>query len=233
MSPAAIAPSDVASGSFLLLAVAMPATAILLLMSGSWVSPRWKLPIALASLVAIVGSIHYMVASAVWIISQQMPVVYRYVDWMVTVPIQVLSLYFFIRTVAPVSVGLFWRLIVASIAMILARYLGESDLMYPTLGFLICLVLWLYILGEVFFGRLSEVNTNSGSDPVRIGFFWLRLIVTVGWALYPLCYLVARLGSGADPAKLMTIYNLADLVNQIDFVLAILATAIKDSAHSR
>jgi sensory rhodopsin len=233
MSPATIAPSDVVSGSFLLLAAAMAASAVLLLMGGGWVSPRWKLPVALASLIALVATIHYVTTSIVWIAWQQMPVVYRYVDWMVTVPIQVLSLYFFIRTVAPVSVGLFWRLLVAAVAMILARYLGESDLMYPTLGFLIGLVLWLYILGEVFFGRLSEVNTNNASDPVRIGFFWLRLIVTVGWALYPLCYLVARLGSGADPAKLMTIYNLADLVNQAAFVLAILATAIKDSAHSR
>jgi hypothetical protein len=32
---------------------------------------------------------------------------------------------------------------------------------------------------------------------------------------------------------LMVIYNLADLVNQIAFVLAILATAVNDTAHSR
>ena len=50
------------------------------------------------------------------------------------------------------------------------------------------------------------------------GFFWLRLILTIGWALYPLSYLIVRLGSGADVAKLMVIYNLADLINQIAFV---------------
>ena len=135
--------------------------------------------------------------------------------------------------VAAVPAGLFWRLLIASVAMVLARYMGESDLMYPTLGFLIGLVLWLYILGEVFFGRLSEINAGSASRAVQIGFFWLRLIVTIGWALYPLCYLVVRLGSGADVAKLMVIYNLADLVNQTAFVLAILATAMTDSARSR
>ena len=106
--------------------------------------------------------------------------------------------------------------------------------MYPTLGFLIGLILWLYVLGEVFFGRLGEINTRQArSEIVQTGFFWLRLIVTVGWALYPLCYLVGGFGSGVDVANLSVIYNLGDLVNQIAFVLAILATAVKDSAYSR
>ena len=117
--------------------------------------------------------------------------------------------------------------------MVLARYMGETDLLYPTLGFLIGLILWLYVLGELYFGRMAEINAQSASDPVRLGFFWLRLIVTIGWALYPLSYLIVRLGNGADVAKLMVIYNLADLVNQIAFVLAVLATAMNDSAHSR
>jgi sensory rhodopsin len=233
MSPASIPAADVASGSFMLLLAAMMAATVLLIMCGAWISPRWKLPVALASLVTLVATLHYLVAAPLWIATQQMPVVYRYVDWLVTVPIQVICLYFFVRSVAPVPVGLFWRLLIASIAMVLARYMGESDLMYPALGFLIGLVLWLYILGEVFFGRLSEVNASSANRTVQTGFFWLRLIVTIGWALYPLCYLVARLGSGAEVGKLMVIYNLADLVNQGAFVLAILATAMMDSAHSR
>jgi sensory rhodopsin len=233
MSPALIQPADIASGSFLLLLVVMAATTVLLLMGGAWVSPRWRTPVALASLVALVATMHYFFATPLWLVTQQMPIVYRYVDWLVTVPIQVICLYFFIRSVAPLPVGLFWRLLVAATAMVLARYMGEADLMYPTLGFLIGLVLWLYILGEVFFGRLSEVGAASPSDSVQTGFFWLRLIVTIGWALYPLCYLVVRLGSGADVAKLMVTYNLADLVNQVAFVLAIFATATKDSAHSR
>jgi sensory rhodopsin len=160
-------------------------------------------------------------------------VVFRYVDWMIATPIQVLVFYFVAQTIANTPTGLFWRLLIASVATIVARYMGETGLLYPTLGFLIGLILWLYILGEAYFGRLAEINAQSGSDPVRLGFFWLRLILTIGWALYPLTYLIVRLGSGADVAKLMVIYNLADLINQIAFVLAVLATAINDSAHSR
>jgi len=233
MNASPLLPLDLASATFLLLTAAMGATTVLMLIGGHWVSPRWRLAVALSSLVPLVATLHYVFSSVVWLETQQMPVVFRYVDWLVTVPLQVLTLYFVIQTVADAPAGLFWRLAIASLAMVLARYMGETDLMYPTLGFLIGLVLWLYVLGEVYFGRLSEINAQSASDPVRLGFFWLRLIVTIGWALYPLAYLIVRLGSGADVAKLMVIYNLADLINQIAFVVAVLATAMNDSAHSR
>jgi sensory rhodopsin len=226
-------PSDVASATFLLMTAAMAATTVLLLTSGHWVSPRWRLPIALSSLVGLLGVLHYGAASLVWLQTHDMPVVFRYVDWIISAPIQVLTLYFLVQTVASAPTGLFWRLLIAVVAMVLARYMGETDLLYPTLGFLIGLILWLYVLGELYFGRLAEIIAQSARDPVRIGFFWLRLIVTIGWALYPLSYLIVRLGDGADIAKLSVIYNLADLINQIAFVLAVLATAINDSAHTR
>jgi len=233
MSPKLLQAADVASGTFLLALVGMIATTVLLIMGTAWVGRKWKLPVALAGIMALVAAIHYYYANQVWLDAQQMPIIYRYVDWMITVPLQVISLYFFVRTAGPVSIGLFWRLLVASVAMVLARYMGEADLMHPTLGFLIGLILWLYILGEVFFGKLSEVSANSANEPLQLGFFWLRLIVTIGWALYPLCYFVVRLGGGVDVAKLSVIYNLADFVNQIAFGLAILATAMKESAFSR
>jgi sensory rhodopsin len=233
MNASPLLPLDVASATFLLMTAAMAATTVLLLTSGRWVSPRWRLPVALSSLVPLVGVLHYGLSSLVWLQAHDMPVVFRYADWMIAAPVQVLTLYFFIRTVSSTPTGLFWRLLIASVAMVLARYMGETDLLYPTLGFLIGLLLWLYLLGELYFGRMAEIAAQSASDPVRIGFFWLRLIVTIGWALYPLSFLIVRLGNGADVAKMSVIYNLADLINQIAFVLAVLAAAINDSADSR
>ena len=233
MNSSPLLPDDVASATFLLLTGAMAATTVLMLTAVGWVSPRWRLPVALGSLTPLLGVLHYSMTLLVWLRAHDMPVVYRYADWMLAMPLQVLVLYFVVNTIATTPTGLFWRLLIASVAMVLARYMGETGLISPALGFLIGLILWLYILGECYFGRLAEINAQSGSDPVRLGYFWLRLIVTVGWGLYPLAYLIVRLGNGADVAKLAVIYNLADLVNQVAFVLAVLTTAINDSAHSR
>jgi bacteriorhodopsin len=146
------------------------------------------------------------------------------------VPIQVLALYFFIGALARPPVGLFWRLLVVAIVMILARYMGEVGFMNPTLGFLIGIAAWLYILGEVFFGKLGEINAKSGDEATQTGFFWLRLIVTVGWAVYPLCNFIASFAGGVDEGELSIVYNLADFVNQIAFGLIILAAAVRHSA---
>jgi bacteriorhodopsin len=224
--------ADVASGTFLLMLIAMIAATLLLIMGTAWVSRKWKLPVALAGIVTLVGAMHYGYVSSVWFQSGQMPIIYRYIDWLITVPLQVVALYFFIRVISSLSTWLFWRLLVVSVVMVLARYMGEADLMHPTLGFLIGLVAWLYILGEIFFGRLGELSAKSSNYAVHTGFFWLRLIVTIGWAIYPLCYFVARFAGGVDVQKLSIVYNLADLVNQIAFGFVILTAAMKDSAGS-
>ena len=168
MNTSPLLPLDVASATFLLMTAAMAATTVLLLTSGHWVSPRWRLPVALSSLVPLVGVLHYGLSSLVWLQAHDMPVVFRYADWMIAAPVQVLTLYFFIQTVSSTPTGLFWRLLIASVAMVLARYMGETDLLYPTLGFLIGLILWLYVLGELYFGRMAEISRaerqRSGAD---------------------------------------------------------------------
>jgi sensory rhodopsin len=225
--------TDIASGTFSLLLVATVAATVLLMMGTAWVSKKWKLPVALAGMVTLVSALHYFEASQLWQASGQMPAIYRYIAWFVTMPLQVVALYFFIGAMAPLSAWLFWRLLVVAVVMVLARYLGETNLMYPTLGFLIGLVAWLYILGEVFFGRMGEVSAKSANFSVHRGYFWLRLIITVGWAVYPLCYFVAGFAGGVAENKLNIVYNLADLVNQIAFGLTILTAAMKDSGANR
>jgi sensory rhodopsin len=231
MSVKLLADGDIASGSFALIFIAMVAATVLLIMGTGWVTRRWKLPVALSGIVTLATALHYLPAYEVWLATGKMTVIYRYIGWFVTVPLQVAALYFFIRAVRPLSVALFWRLLVASIILVLARYMGEAGFMYPTLGFLIAVAMWLYILGELFFGRMGDYNGKQVSAVVRRGYFWLRLILTIGWAIYPLCYFITRFAGGVDMGQLSIVYNLADFVNQIAFGLAILTVAVRDSSE--
>lgn len=225
--------TDIASGTFSLLLATTVGATVLLLLGTAWVSKKWKLPVALAAIVTLVSALFYIEASQIWQMSGQMPTIYRSVAWLITMPLQVVTLYFFIGVMAPLSIWLFWRLLVVSVVMVLARYLGESNLMYPTLGFLIGLVAWLYVLGEVFFGRMGELSAKSANFSVHRSYFWLRLIVTIGWAVYPLSYFIVGFAGGVAENKLNIVYNLADLVNQIAFGLAILTAAMKDRGSNR
>ena len=52
------------------------------------------------------------------------------------------------------------------------------------------------------------------------------MIVTVGWAIYPLGYIFGYLIYGVDANSLNIIYNLADFINKIAFGLVIWAAAV-------
>jgi sensory rhodopsin len=218
--------TDIAGATFSLVLLGMAATTVLMLLATGWVSGRWKIPVALCALVTLVGTVNTWDAREVWLATRQIPIVYQYVGWMITVPVQVAALYFFVRAMGRTSVALFWRLLVVAAVTILARYMGEAGFMHPTLGFLIGIAGWLYILGEAFFGRMGEVIAKSDDEGVQRGYFWIRLIVTIGWAVYPLGNFISSFAGGVDSGSLAVTYNLADFVNRIAFAMAILTVAI-------
>ncbi len=59
----------------------------------------------------------------------------------------------------------------------------------------------------------------------------MRMIVTVGWAIYPLGYIFGFLTGEINPNSLNVIYNLADFVNKIVFCLLIWSCAVANSSR--
>jgi bacteriorhodopsin len=88
---------------------------------------------------------------------------------------------------------------------------------------------WLYMIYEIFAGEAGQASANSGNGPAQTAFNALRLIVTVGWAIYPIGYAVGYFGGGIDAGSLNVIYNFADFVNKIAFGLIIYVAATADS----
>merc|ERR1719387_2961575 len=74
-------------------------------------------------------------------------------------------------------------------------------------------------------------GTAAGcSEAVATSFNNMRLIVTLGWCIYPLGYLFGYLLGAVDQVFLNVLYNIADFVNKIAFVLACWSCAKSDSA---
>ena len=113
---------------------------------------------------------------------------------------------------------------VAALLMVFSRYLGDAGFFNPTLGALLSIGFWLYILGEMYFGAMPDA-IRKGSRPVRLGYFWLRLIFTIGWAIYPILHFVdAVIGAGQAPG-VVVLYTLFDVINLIIPSLIVLAVA--------
>ena len=59
------------------------------------------------------------------------------------------------------------------------------------------------------------------------------MIVTIGWAVYPIGYVFGYLTAAVDPNSLNSIYNLADFVNKIAFGIIIWIAAVSNTSSSR
>jgi bacteriorhodopsin len=166
----------------------------------------------------------------VWVETGSSPTVFRYIDWLITVPLQIVEFYLILAAVTVVGVRVFWKLLIASLVMLIGGYLGEAGYVNATLGFVVGMAGWLYIIYEIFKGEASQVNENSGNVASQKAFKTIRLIVTVGWAIYPIGYFLAYMGGGSNDSETLNIvYNLADLVNKAAFGLAIWVAATSDS----
>merc|ERR1711907_799877 len=96
----------------------------------------------------------------------------------------------------------------------------------PWIGFCCGMCGWGFILFEIFMGEAG--STASGTNKyVAASFETMRLIVTVGWSIYPLGYFFGYLMGSVEDATLNLAYNLADFVNKIAFCLAIWNSAKK------
>lgn len=223
-------PTDYVGVTFWIISAAMVAATFFFTIERDRAVGKWKTSLTVAAMVTGIAAIHYFYMRGVWIATNESPTVFRYVDWLLTVPLQIIEFYLILAAIAVVRAALFWRLLVASVAMLVFGYVGEIGAMNVWLAFVIGTVAWLYIIYEIFAGEASQINAAHGTAASQRAFSALRIIVTFGWAIYPLGYIVGYTGAGSE-AALNVVYNLADFVNKIAFGVVIWAAATSASAN--
>ena len=224
-APLMLSTSDNVGISFWLISMAMVASTAFFFLERDNVAAKWKTSMTIAGLVTGVAAWHYFYMRGVWISTGDSPTVLRYIDWLITVPLQIIEFYVILAAVTTVAAALFWRLLVASLVMLVFGYLGEAGIMGTMPAFIIAMAGWLYILYEIFAGEAGRVSAEKAPASVQSAFGTMRLIVTIGWAIYPLGYFLGYLNGSADAVTLNVIYNVADVVNKIAFVGIIWAAA--------
>jgi bacteriorhodopsin len=223
-------PNDLVGVSFWLLSAAMVAATFFFWVERDRAVGKWKTSLTVAAMVTGIAAIHYFYMRGVWVNSiaengvGSSPTVFRYVDWLLTVPLQIVEFYLILAAIAVVSASVFWRLLIASVVMLVGGYIGETSGAGVGLWFWIGMVAWIYIIWEIFKGEASQISASKGTAASKKAFNALRWIVTIGWAIYPIGYFMGY-GGHTDEATLNLVYNLADFVNKIAFGVVIWAAA--------
>ena len=226
-----LASDDFVGISFWLVSMACLAATVFFFLERSSVPAGWRVSMTVAGLVTGIAFIHYMYMREVWVATGDSPTVYRYIDWLITVPLQMVEFYLILAAIGKANSGMFWRLLIGSLVMLIGGYLGEAGYINATLGFIIGMAGWVYILYEVFSGEAGKAAAKSGNKALVTAFGAMRMIVTVGWAIYPLGYVFGYLTGGVDANSLNVVYNLADFINKIAFGLVIWAAATSSAGR--
>ena len=215
--------------SFWLISMALVAATAFFFMEAQRVSAKWKTSLVVSGLVTLIAAVHYFYMRDVWVATGDTPTVYRYIDWLITVPLLMIEFYLILRAITNVSGGVFWRLTVGTLIMLIGGYLGEAGYMNVTVAFIIGMAGWAYILYEIFAGEAGRVASDEAPESVKAAYSTMRWIVTIGWAIYPLGYFFGYMAGGADMATLNIIYNLADVLNKIAFGVIIWNVAVTET----
>merc|ERR1711977_402927 len=96
------------------------------------------------------------------------------------------------------SALMFWKLLIGTVTMLSFGYLGEIQVIKPMVGF------------------IGEAGGMAGqcSQAVATSFKNMRLIVTLGWSIYPAGYYFGYLLGAVSDDALNVTFNIADFVNK-------------------
>ena len=204
------------------------------------VASKWRTSLLVSGLITFIAAVHYFYMRDYFVASGESPTFFRYVDWILTVPLMCVEFYLITKK-AGGKLSTLWKLILASVVMLVTGYFGEGLDVSPTMQWvwgLISGIAYFYIVYLVWAGEISKLAANSGGAVKKANNI-LAWFVLVGWAIYPVGYILGTEGGlfgydfGVDAAFMDVVYNIGDAVNKIGFGLVIYALASSDSADAK
>ena len=231
-----IANNNYVAFTFFVGCMAMMAASVFFFFEMSNVEKKWRTSILVSGLITFIAAVHYYYMRDYNLDTGESPVFFRYVDWILTVPLMCVEFYLITKKTGG-KIALLWQLIAASVVMLVTGYIGEAVYGKETQSWiwgLISGIAYFYIVYLVWFGDVAKLANNAGPAVAKavktLGWF-----VLVGWAIYPVGYIAGTEG-GLFGMKIWQglsmdiVYNIGDAINKIGFGLVIYALAQSDKS---
>lgn len=225
-----IAADNYVAFTFFIGTMAMMAASVFFFFELSTTTPKWRTSVLVSGLITFIAAVHYYYMRSYNLETGDSPTFFRYVDWILTVPLMCLEFYLITKK-AGAKISLLWKLIFASIVMLVTGYFGETidrgnSVMWGTISG----IAYFYIVYLIWFGEVAKLAQSAGPQVAKATRV-LAWFVLVGWAIYPLGYILGTPGGlfgiqlVDDPAAathaMDIVYNIADAINKIGFGLVI------------
>lgn len=231
-----LATDDYVGFTFFVGCMAMMAASVFFFFSMNSFDKKWRTSILVSGLITFIAAVHYYYMRDYWAAHEESPTFFRYVDWILTVPLMCVEFYLILK-VAGATKKLMWTLIGASVVMLVTGYWGEAiPNSNSAIWGAVSGAAYFYIVYLIFFGEAKALAVKAGGD-VLVAHNILCKFVLIGWAIYPLGYMAGTAGwYGAEgllfgmSLDMDVIYNIGDAINKIGFGLVIYSLAVNSSA---
>jgi bacteriorhodopsin len=222
---------------------AMFASFLFFVLSRGQVAPGYRAALTMSALVVAIAGYHYFRIfeswSAAYAINEAGNYIatgepfndaYRYIDWLLTVPLLVAELVAVMKLTKG-SGALTFRLAAAAVLMIILGYPGEisSDTGTRLLWGTLSTIPFAYIVYVLFTELGTAINQQTGQ--VKVLLTNIRLLLLATWGFYPIVYLLPVLGiSSASALVAVQIgYCIADVAAKCGYGVIIYAIAREKS----
>lgn len=227
---------DYVGFTFFIGSMAMMAATVFFFFQFTQVEGKWKDSMLVSGLITFIAAVHYFYMRDFWAENQTSPTEFRYIDWILTVPLMCVEFYLILKAFGAKQ-GLLWRMIFYSVWMLVAGYLGETVFraQSPLWGFISTIGYGL-IFYEVWFGPAKKLAANSNDPTLQSAFKALGWFIFAGWSIYPIGYMTIEGGwlAGVLDVKTLDIfYNIGDAINKIGFGLVIYSLAASKTAATK
>ncbi len=229
-------PGDYVGFTFFIGSMAMLAATVFFFLEMRNVEGKWRTSLLVSGLITFIAAVHYYYMRDVWATTLTSPTEYRYIDWILTVPLMCVEFYLILKAFGA-KISLLWKMIVYSLIMLVFGYLGEAVFKEQSvLMGVLSTIGYVGILYEVWFGSAKKLAQSSNNPVLQKAFRALAWFVFVGWAIYPLGYMAGTEGGWLTSTFLNgnmdIIYNIGDAVNKIGFGLVIYSLAVSSGTGS-
>lgn len=217
----------------------MGAAFVFFILVQSRVAPKYRISLIVSALVVGIAGYHYLRIGQSWAAAfvltdgvyafsgKPFNDAYRYVDWLLTVPLLVIELVLVLSLVKEKQGSLIAKLGLAAAAMILLGYPGEVSGAVGTraLWGALSTIPFVYIVWVLW----SELGSAMDRQPERVSVLFrnIRLLLLLTWGFYPIVYMAPFLGiSGASATTAIQVgYTIADVLAKAAYGVMIYAIA--------
>lgn len=225
--------------AFSLAIAAMFASALFFFNAKSLVGQRYRVAIIISGVVVSIAGYHYFRIFNSWdatyalqegvyfVTGAPFDDAYRYIDWLLTVPLLLIEAVAVLALPLKVARPLFVKLAIAAVLMIATGYVGEvaDTIKVRAIWGAISTVPFLYIL----FVLWTELNRAVERQPQQVKTLvnGMRFLLLASWGVYPIAYLLPEIGiQGATATVGVQVgYTVADLLAKPLFGLLVFSVA--------